>query len=142
VGVAHRDPSGGPAGDHPAAGSPAPRPAVLCVRQHRDAEIGRFLGVLGTPIRYCTSGGEAIAIARAGALCCVISPALLPDMAAAQLIDELHRVAPGLAVIVIVDGPLISEAVEVMRRGAHAVIDSHTLHADLLRQVAPLAQGR
>jgi hypothetical protein len=43
---------------------------------------------------------------------------------------------------VIVDSPGISEAVEVMRRGAHAVIDSRKLGSGLLHHVAPLVNGR
>jgi DNA-binding NtrC family response regulator len=118
------------------------RPAVLCVRQRSDTELERLLGVLRAPINYCATGSEAIAIARTGLLICVITPLWLPDMRAARLIDELQRVAPGLAVIVIVDGPGVNDAVEVMRHGAHAVIDSRTLHSGLLQQVAPLINGR
>ena len=105
-------------------------------------EIGQLLAVLRSPIYYCASGREAIAIARDGALSCVITPLRLPDTDAAKLIEALHRVAPGLAVIVIADNPGISEAVEVMRRGAYAVIDSRTLGSGLLHHIAPLINGR
>ena len=124
-----------------AARNPVSRPAVLCLHQHDEIEIGQLLSVLGSPIYYCSSGREAIAIARAGALSCVLTPLRLPDTGAVKLIRALHRVAPGLAVIVIVDSPGISEAVEVMRRGAHAVIDSRTLNSGLLHHVAPLVNG-
>jgi FixJ family two-component response regulator len=115
---------------------------VLCLRQRDEVEIGQLLGVLRAPIYYCAGGREAIAIARDGALSCVITPLRLPDTGAAKLIRSLHRVAPGLAVIVIVDSPGISVAVEVMRRGAHAVIDSRKLGSGLLHQVVPLVNGR
>jgi FixJ family two-component response regulator len=117
-------------------------PAVLCLRQRDEIEIGQLLSVLRSPIYYCASGREAVAIARDGALSCVITPLRLPDSGAAKLIKQLHRVAPGLAVIVIVNSPDISVAVEVMRRGAHAVIDSRTLSAGLLHHIAPLVHGR
>lgn len=140
--VQGNDSSGLVVGKLRAARSPASRPAVLCLHQRDEAEIGQLLSVLRAPIYYCSSGREAIAIARDGALSCVITPLKLPDTAAAKLIRALHRVAPGLAVIVIVDSPGISETVEVMRRGAHAVIDSKTLNSGLLHQVAPLVNGR
>jgi DNA-binding NtrC family response regulator len=125
-----------------AARNPASGPAVLCLRQRDELAIGQLLAVLRSPIYYCSSGREAIAIARDGALSCAIIPLKLPDTGAAKLIRALHRVAPGLAVIVIVDSPGISETVEVMRRGAYAVIDSRTLASGLLHQVAPLVNGR
>ena len=118
------------------------RPAVLCLRQSDEIEIGQLLSVLRSPVYYCASGREALVIARDGALSCVITPLQLPDTSAAKLIRALHRVAPGLAVIVIADSPGISVAVEVMRRGAHAVIDSRTLNSGLLHHVAPLINGR
>lgn len=125
-----------------AARKPAAGPVVLCLRQRDELEIGQLLSVLGSPIYYCASGRAAVVIARDSALSCVIAPLMLPDTGAAKLIEELHRVAPGLAVIVIVDSPGISEAVEVMRRGAHAVIDSRTLSSGLLHHVASLVHGR
>jgi DNA-binding NtrC family response regulator len=140
--VASGNTGGVPVGKPPVARTRATGPAVLCLRQRDEVEIGHLLGVLHSPIYYCANGCEAIAIARDGTLCCVLMPLVLPDIAAATLIDELHRVAPGLAVIVIVDSPGISDAVEVMRHGAHAVIDSRTLNAGLLHQVAPLVNGR
>ena len=115
---------------------------MLCLHQRDEVEIGQLLSVLRAPIYYCASGHDAIAIARDGALSCVITPLRLPDAGAARLIRALRRVAPGLAVIVIVDSPGVSEAVEVMRRGAHAVIDSHRLGAGLLHHIAPLVNGR
>jgi len=117
-------------------------PAVLCLRQRDEVQIGQLLSVLGSPVYYCTSGREAVAIARDGALSCVITPLVLLDTPAATFIARLHRVAPGLAVIVIAENPGISETVEVMRRGAHAVIDSRTLSSGLLHHVAPLVRGR
>jgi len=42
----------------------------------------------------------------------------------------------------VVDNPAVSEAVDVMRSGAHAVIDSRILSAGLMVHVAPLLRGR
>jgi DNA-binding NtrC family response regulator len=117
-------------------------PAVLCLRQRDEVQIGQLLGALGSPVYYCANGREAVAIARYGALSCVIIPLVLLDTPAATLIGRVHRVAPGLAIIVIADSPGISETVEVMRRGAHAVIDSRSLSSGLLHHVAPLVRGR
>lgn len=115
---------------------------MLCLRQRDEMEIGQLLTVLRSPIYYCANGREAVAIARDGALSCVITPLRLPDGGAAKLIRQLQRVAPGLAVIVVVKSPDISVAVEVMRRGAYAVIDSRTLNSGLLHHVAPLVLER
>ena len=129
------------AGNGPAAG-PARRPPVLCI-QHRDySEVERLLAALDTPLRHCVSGQEAIGIARLTPLSCVITPLQLPDMSAATLIESLHDVARGLAVIVLVDNPEVSEAVTVMRCGAHAVVDSRILSTGLFHHLAPLLRDR
>ncbi len=98
--------------------------------------------VLRSPIYYCANGREAVAISRDGALSSVFTPLRLPDTGAAKLIRQLHQAGPGLADIVIVNSPEISVAVEVMRRGAYAVIDSRTLNSGLLaprRSAGPCA---
>jgi DNA-binding NtrC family response regulator len=62
-------------------------------------------------------------------------------MSATAMIVALHRVAPGLAVIVIVDDPAVSEAVAVMQAGAHAVVDSRMLSTGLFHNVASLLRA-
>jgi DNA-binding NtrC family response regulator len=115
---------------------------VLCVQHREHAEIERLLAALDTPLKHCVTGHEAIGIARAMALSCVITPLQLPDMSAATLIESLHDAARGLAVIVIVDNPAVSEAVTVMRCGAHAVVDSRILSTGLFHHLAPLLGDR
>jgi DNA-binding NtrC family response regulator len=125
------------AANGPAAGA-ARRAPVLCIQHQEHAEIERLLAALDTPLKHCVSGHEAIRIARAMALSCVITPLHLPDMSAATLIESLHDAARGLAVIVIVDNPAVSEAVTVMRCGAHAVVDSRILSTGLFHHLVPL----
>lgn len=120
----------------------ARRPPVLCVQYRDGTEIERLLLALETPLTHCTSGQEAIDIARGGPLSCIIAPLELPDMSASTLIESLRAVAPGLAVIVIVDNPAVSEAVTVMRCGAHAVVDSRVLSTGLFHHLVPLLRGR
>jgi DNA-binding NtrC family response regulator len=117
-------------------------PAVLCVQQRHGEVIKRLVRTLQAPLRHCSGGREAIEIASERALSCVIAPLVMPDMAAKALIEALREVAPGLAVIVIADNPAVSEAVSVMRGGAHAVVDSRILTTGLLLQLAPLLRGR
>lgn len=117
---------------------------MLCIRQRHDAEIRRLVQALQARVHPCHSGGDALALAPARALACVIAPLELLDMPARELIERLHGVAPGLPVIVIVDNPAVSEAVSVMRCGAHAVVDGRVLGSGLLPHLAPLlrsAQG-
>jgi len=123
----------------PAGGAP---PAVLCVQQRDSAEIGRVLGALQAPVRTCVDARAAIALARTLPLFCAIVPLAMPDMGASALIKALQAAAPGLAVFVVVDNPAVSEAVDVMRSGAHAVIDSRILSAGLMVHVAPLLRSR
>ena len=129
------------AGGPPAATGGVP-PVVLCVRQRDSAEILRVLAALQAPVRECADGADAVALARRAPLACAIVPLAMPDMAASALIGALHAAAPGLAVFVVVDNPAVSEAVDVMRSGAHAVIDSRILSAGLMVHVAPLLRGR
>jgi DNA-binding NtrC family response regulator len=117
-------------------------PAVLCVRQRDDDEIRRVLAALQAPMRECADGRAAIAAAHSGPLSCAISPLQMSDMGASELIGALHEAAPGLAVFVVVDNPAVSEAVEVMRSGAHAVIDSRILSTGLMVHLAPLLRAR
>ena len=118
------------------------RPAVLCVQQRNGDEIKRLLRALRAPLRLCASGLEAIDAARAGSpLTCAIAPLQMPDMGANTLIESLREIAPGLAVIIIVDNPAVSEAVAVMKSGAHAVVDSRILSTGLLRHLAPLLRN-
>ena len=114
---------------------------VLCVQQRDDAEIRRLVLALQAPVSSCASGGEALQVARARPLACVIVPLVMSDMPARALIEALRKVAPGLAVIVVVDNPAVSEAVTVMRSGAHAVVDSGILSSGLLLHLAPLLRS-
>ena len=127
--------------EHSAAAA-AGRPAVLCVQQRDSEEIQRVLAALQAPVRECPDGRAAIEAAREGPLTCAIAPLEMPDMGASALIGALHEQAPGLAVFVIVDNPAVSEAVTVMRSGAHAVIDSRILSTGLLVHLAPLLRNR
>lgn len=117
-------------------------PAVLCVRQRDSDEIRRVLAALHAPMRECADGHAAIAAARSGPLTCAVVPLQLPDMGATALIGALHEAAAGLAVFVVVDNPAVSEAVAVMRSGAHAVIDSRILSTGLMVHLAPLLRAR
>lgn len=101
-----------------------------------------MLVALQAPVRECADGRGAIAAARSVPLCCAIVPLHMPDMVASALIGLLHAAAAGLAVLVVVDSPAISEAVAVMRSGAHAVIDSRILSTGLMVHLAPLLRGR
>ena len=117
-------------------------PTVLCVQQRDSEEIRRVLAALHAPMRESADGHAAIAAARSGPLSCAIVPLQMADMDASELIGALREAAPGLAVFVVVDNPAVSEAVAVMRSGAHAVIDSRILSTGLLVHLAPLLRAR
>ena len=123
-------------------GSHARAPTVLCIRQRNEEHIQRLVQALQGRVHHCESGGEALAVARARALACVITPLEMPDMPAHELIERLHEISPGLAVIVIVDNPAVSEAVAVMRSGAHAVVDGSLLAGGLLPHLSALLRSR
>ncbi len=114
---------------------------MLCVQQRDDAEIRRLVLALQARLQYCKSGGEALEMAGSRSLACIIAPLEMPDMSARALIERLHAAAPGLAVIVVVDNPAVSEAVAVMRSGAHAVVDGRVLSSGLLPHLAPLLRS-
>ena len=104
--------------------------------------MDRLLRAMGAQVTHCALGSEALDIAASRSLACVLSPARLADMSAITLIDSLQHAAPGLKVIVIVENPEVSEAVEVMQSGAHAVVDSRRLGTGLYAHVAPLLRGQ
>lgn len=121
----------------------SPVPEVLYLQpQPGEGEVDRLLHALGAQVTRCALGREAVGIAAARPLACVLAPARLADMSATTLIDSLRHTAPGLKVIVIVDNPAVSEAVEAMQFGAHAVIDSRRLGTGLYAHVAPLLRGQ
>jgi DNA-binding NtrC family response regulator len=116
----------------------ATRPAVLYVQDRGGTEVERMLRALSAPVIRCASGREAIMIARMRPLACVVASLLIADMSATALIPALRNVAPGIAVIVILDNPEVNEAVAVMQAGAHAVVDSQVLSTGLFHHIAPL----
>jgi DNA-binding NtrC family response regulator len=113
-------------------------PPVLYVQDPGETEVERLLQAMQAPMQRCTTGREAIEIARNQPLSCIIATLLLRDMSATAMIGALRQVAPGLAVIVIVDNPAVSEAVAVMQAGAHAVVDSRVLSTGLFHNVSSL----
>jgi DNA-binding NtrC family response regulator len=132
------DPPGSPIEGLARPGIAPDAPAVLYVQDRGGTEVERMLRALSAPVIRCASGREAIAIARIRPLACVVASLLLADMSATALIPALRQVAPGLAVIVILDNPEVNEAVAVMQAGAHAVVDSQVLSTGLFHHVAPL----
>lgn len=120
----------------------ATRPAVLCVQQRDSAKIRSVLSALQAPVLDCRDGAAAIAAAGGKTLSCAIAPLAMPDMPAGTLIAGLHAVAPGLAVLIVVDGPAIADTVALMRAGAHAVIDGAVVSTGLMVHLAPLLRGR
>jgi len=100
------------------------------------------LAALHAPTRECADGHAAIAAARSDPLSCAVVPLQMPDMGASALIGAMREAAPGLAVVVVVDNPVVSDAVLVMRSGAHAVIDSRILSTGLMVHLAPLLRAR
>jgi DNA-binding NtrC family response regulator len=134
--------SPGPAAPEAAASTVPGVPAVLCVQQRDIEEIRRVLAALHAPTRECPDGHAAIATARRDPLTCAVVPLQMPDMGASALIGAMREAAPGLAVVVVVDNPVVSEAVRVMRSGAHAVIDSRILSTGLMVHLAPLLRAR
>lgn len=121
---------------------PVTTPEVLYLQPQPAAdEVERLLHAMGAQVTHCALGSEALRIAAARSLSCVLSPAQLADMSATTLINSLQHAAPGLKVIVIVDNPAVSEAVKVMQFGAHAVVDSRRLSTGLYHHVAPLLRG-
>jgi len=104
--------------------------------------VDRLLRAMGAQVTHCALGREALGIAASRSLSCVLAPVRMADMSATTLIESLQHAAPGLKVIVIVDNPAISEAVEAMQFGAHAVVDSRRLSTGLYAHLAPLLRGQ
>jgi len=130
--------SGGTIGGVP----PVTTPEVLYLQpQPAAGEVERLLHAMGAQVTHCALGSEALDIAASRSLSCVLAPTQLADMSATTLIDSLQHAAPGLKVIVIVDNPAVSEAVEAMQFGAHAVVDSRRLSSGLYHYIAPLLRG-
>jgi DNA-binding NtrC family response regulator len=129
-----------PAGSLARSGVAREIPAVVYVQDRGGTEVERMLRALAAPVIRCSSGREAIAIARVRPLACVVASLLLADMSATALIPALRQVAPGLAVIVILDNPEVNEAVAVMQAGAHAVVDSQVLSTGLFHHISPLLE--
>ena len=115
--------------------------AVLYLRDGAIDEVERVLRAMKAQVDRCASGTAAVDRVRSRAYRCAITPLQLPDMDAHTLISALQETAPGLKVIVVLDTPGVSDAVAVMRAGAHAVVDSRLLSTGLFHNVAPLLRG-
>lgn len=114
---------------------------ILYVDERADTDAERLLRAMAPNLIRCASGREAIDIVRTRSVACVVATLLLADMSATALIPVLRSMAPGLAVIVVLDRPEVSEAVSVMQAGAWAVVDSKVLSTGLYHHVAPLLEA-
>lgn len=105
--------------------------------------IKRLLTAMQLPWEACTPGADmAEAVRRETA--CVVAPFGgdgTDGADGASLIEAVHRVAPGLAVIAVIDNPDVAATVDAMRLGAHAVIEADALAAGLHHQVVPLLKS-
>jgi two-component system response regulator FixJ len=108
-----------------------PLPHVLLVQERAGSVIEQLLRGMPAPLRRCASARTAIDCATTQPLSCVVTTLTLPDMSAKAMISALRRVAPGVAIIVLVDNPVVGEAAGVMKAGAHAVIDSRLIGTGL-----------
>jgi len=106
----------------------------------RAGEIERLLTAMRVSWEACTPGAGMLEAVRHEAACLIISFGNGGD-GAQKLIEDVHRVAPGLAVIVVIDNPDVAATVAAMRLGAHAVIEGGALATGLLHQVTPLLQS-
>jgi DNA-binding NtrC family response regulator len=132
-----------------AAAAPADRPQSL-QRRHPvlvvddgggyAGEIKRLLTAMRMPWEACAPGPGTIEAVRHDPAC-LITPGGNGADWAGTLIEAVHEVAPGLAVIVVIDNPDVAATVAAMRVGAHAVIDGRALATGLLHQVTPLLQS-
>lgn len=126
--------------------SPATKLAALRVLLARgnlsvDVRIRRQLMLINAQTEVCASGSAALELATDDRFCCVIAPAVLPDMTAITLIKSMQQAAPGMPVVIVVEETDVADAVRVMQAGAHAVIESLSLGSGLLQYVAPLTRG-
>ncbi len=103
-------------------------------------EIERLLTAMRVPWEACGPGSDTLEAVRREAAC-LIAPCGKGRESARSLIEAVHRIAPGLAVIVVIDNPDVADTVAAMRGGAHAVIEGSALATGLLHQVSPLLQS-
>jgi len=104
------------------------------------SEIERLLTAMRVPWEACAPGADTLEAVRREAAC-LITPFGNGKDGAQTLIEAVHRVAPGLAVIVVIDNPDVAATVAAMRLGAHAVIEGGALATGPLHQVTPLLQS-
>ena len=103
-------------------------------------EIERLLTAMRVCWRACAPGADTLEAVRHEAAC-LIAPCGKGKESPQSLIEAVHQIAPGLAVIVVIDNPDVADTVAAMRGGAHAVIEGSALATGLLHQVSPLLQS-
>ena len=106
-----------------------------------DDRIERQLAAMQIGVVRCPTAAEALARAQRDHSRCAIVPTALTDMSAVDLLSRGRESAPELAIVVVIDHPDVASAVQVMKSGAHAVIDSHALGSGLQQHVAPLVRA-
>lgn len=90
--------------------------------------------------RHAATATEAVAAAAEQPYeLCVLGA--VPDMAPATAIARLRDVRPELRLLVLLDGPSRSEAIEVLDAGADAVLGRNASEADLREAAVRLARG-
>jgi DNA-binding NtrC family response regulator len=103
-------------------------------------EIERLLTAMRVSWETCGPGRDTLDAVRREAACLIAHCGNGKEIPG-SLIEAVHQVAPGLAVIVVIDNPDVADTVAAMRGGAHAVIEGGALATGLLHQVSPLLQS-
>ncbi|MCC7463645.1 MAG: hypothetical protein IT480_14425 [Gammaproteobacteria bacterium] len=103
-------------------------------------EIQRLLTAMRVNWEACGPGNDTLNAVRREAACLIAHCGQGKEIPV-SLINAVHQIAPGLAVIVVIDNPDVADTVAAMRGGAHAVIEGGALATGLLHQVSPLLQS-
>ncbi|HMO07743.1 MAG TPA: sigma-54 dependent transcriptional regulator [Paracoccaceae bacterium] len=121
-----------PAPRRPAAAAGGPRRSILLIEDMASLQMA-YRGILqgaGHRVITAASAGEARALVESARPDAVVLDLMLPDADGLELLQDILRLRPGVAVVVVTADRSIPRAVEAMRLGAHDFI------------VKPAEQGR
>jgi DNA-binding NtrC family response regulator len=97
--------------------------------------LAEYLGQEGFVVRTCSSGEEAVALAREARIDIALCDVQLPGMDGLEVLDRLLQINPETGVFLITAYATVENAVEAFQRGAHDYLMKPLLLDEVLTRI-------
>jgi two-component system response regulator PilR (NtrC family) len=94
--------------------------------------LGTVLGQAGHAVTLATNGQEGLALARRQSFDAAVVDVMLPDLSGLDVLEELKRIDPELAVLMITAYASLETAITAMKKGAFDYVAKPFKHEEVL----------